>query len=241
MTILVGACSREALVLGADSQEANQVVKRATKKLFMPQPGLALAWAGYKDVAQALALSLREQPLNLSGRRSKIAQDANERFNAVRTNPDVEHRSEMNEFMLGWYCRAERKPVALHLQPRGGFVWVEQWHHAGTPTAIATARTVEESVSYIAIEDLGAEQLALVTLKVLRDSIAAAPTAALIGGGAQLATVTSSGVHVLKPEELRAGNDALDVWEEQCAELLPGATVPPRDVAQVDPGLEPPF
>jgi hypothetical protein len=76
MTILICARNREALVMGADSQESSQVVTRTTAKILRPHSGLALAWAGYKDVAQAMWLSLRERPLDLSARRSEIAQEA---------------------------------------------------------------------------------------------------------------------------------------------------------------------
>jgi hypothetical protein len=45
---------------------------------------------------------------------------------------------------------------------------------------------------------------------------------------------------VLEPAELRAGNDALDVWLEQCAELLPGSAARPPSDGAVDRGLGPP-
>jgi hypothetical protein len=69
------------------------------------------------------------------------------------------------------FFEAERKPVALHLHTRGRVEWVEQWHYAGNAMAIATAATARECISYIATDDLGAEPLALIALKVLRDSI----------------------------------------------------------------------
>jgi hypothetical protein len=89
-------------------------------------------------------------------------------------------------------------------------------------------------------ENLGAGQLSLVVLKVLRDSITAAGPNAMIGGDVQLAEVTGAGVHVLDPTELRAANDALDVWHERCAELLPGAGALPSDKPPLDRGLRPP-
>jgi hypothetical protein len=61
-----------------------------------------------------------------------------------------------------------------------------------------------------------------------------------IGGDVQLATITASGVRVLAPDDLRAGNDALDVWQERCAELLPGASVRYAAEDTVDRGLRPP-
>jgi len=239
VTILAALRNRAAIVLGSDSEERSTSGRRRTTKLVVPQRNLVLAWAGYKDVAQAMALSLQEEPLDLDTARSRIARAATDRFRMVRTDPDVEHRSEMNEFMLAWYYRPERKPVGLHLPSQGSAVWVEQWQYAGSQTAVSTARVAEASVSYLVTEDLGVEQLTLVALKVLRDAISAAPSAAGIGGPVQLATVTSDGVRVLEAEELRAGNDALDVWQERCAELLPGA-MSPRSVDARDPGLGPP-
>jgi hypothetical protein len=125
MTILVGARNGKAVVIGADSQESTQVARRDTQKIFRPQVGLVLAWAGYKDVAQALALSLSENPLDLS----------------------------------------------------------------------------QACVNYIATDNLGADQLSIVALKVLRDSIVVAPPGALVGGEPQLAMITASpisGVHELR-------------------------------------------
>jgi hypothetical protein len=240
MTILVSARSREALVLGADSQESTQVARGKTQKLLVPQRGLVVAWAGYKDVAQEFSLSLSEEPLDLTQPRTKIATSARERFAAIRSNEAIKHHSDSNEFILGWFCKAEQKPVAFHLHTQGRVEWVEQWKYAGTSMAIATATTARECISYIATDDLGAEQLALIALKVLRDSITVAPPGAPVGGDPLLATVTRAGVHIFEPEELRAGNDALDVWEERCAELLPGASAVPRDVPRVDRGLGPP-
>jgi hypothetical protein len=215
-------------------------MRRDTRKLLQPQQDLVLAWAGFKDVAQAMALSLQEQPLDLSLPRSKVAQAARERFRQVREDRDVEHRSDANEFILSWFCRAELKPVALHLLGQGAAVWVEQWQYAGNPSAVATARTVEAAVAYLEVDDLEAPQLSLIALKVLRDAIVAAPPSASIGGKVKLATVTAGGVHILEVDEIRAGNDALDVWQERCAELLPGAGGPPASAGQIDRGLLPP-
>ncbi len=117
---------------------------------------------------------------------------------------------------------------------------MEDWEYAGSPQAIATARAVEASLSYVVIENLGAEQLSLIVLKVLRDSIAAAGPTAMIGGDVQLAQVTDRGIHVLDAAELRATNDALDVWEERSAELLPGAAAPATSEPPPDRGLQPP-
>ena len=213
--------------------------RRPTQKLLRPQRELLLAWAGYKDVGQAFVLSLREGPLDLSETRSEVATAARERFRRIREDTNVEHRREAKEFMLAWFSQRDRKPVAFHLHPQGAVVWVEDWEYAGSPQAIATARAVEASLSYVVIENLGAEQLSLVVLKVLRDSIAAAAPTAMIGGDAQLAQVTDRGVQVLDAAELRATNDTLDVWEERSAELLPGAAAPAKKPPP-DRGLKPP-
>jgi hypothetical protein len=240
MTILVGARNRRALVLGADSQESNQVARVSTQKLLMPRAGLVLAWAGYKDVAQALYLSLREDPLDLSRPRSKIAHEARERFRVIRSDPDIEHRSDGNEFLLGWFCRAESMPVALHLRMQGSFGWTERWQYAGNQSAIQTANAAQSCLNYIPTENLPAEQLALVALKVLRDSISVAPSSALVGGEPQLATVTADGARILRPKDIRAANHTLDLWEVQSADLLVGGAEVPDDSEQVDRGLEPP-
>jgi hypothetical protein len=190
MTILAGVRSREAVVIGSDSQEASGVTRRTTQKLLVPQPGLVIAWAGFKDVAQAFTLSIYEEALALSEKRSVVAKAASDRFRQIREQSDVAHRSETNEFMLGWFSEVDAKPVALHLRSQGAFTWVEDWEYAGSQLAVATARTVEASVSYLATENLATEQLSLVVLKVLRDSITAAGPQAMIGGEVRLAAVT---------------------------------------------------
>jgi hypothetical protein len=50
----------------------------------------------------------------------------------------------------------------------------------------------------------------MVVLKVIRDCIDAAPPGAAVRGEVQLATVTSTGVHLLDATELRAASDTLD-------------------------------
>ena len=199
MTILAAVRSRRALVIGSDSEERSSGIPRHTTKILCPQPNLVLAWAGYKDVAQAMALGLQEEPLDLRLPRSKLAGIARERFKNVRSDPDVEHRGDLNEFMLGWYCESERKPVGLHLPGRGSALWIEHWHYAGSPSAVATARVAEAAVSYVVTDELGAEQLSLLALKVVRDSINSAPATAGIGGDVQLAMISSNGVHVVEP------------------------------------------
>lgn len=240
MTILAGVRSREAVVIGSDSQEASGVTRRTTQKLLVPQPGLVIAWAGFKDVAQAFTLSIHEEPLALSQRRSVVAKSASDRFRQIREESDVAHRTDTNEFMLGWFSKVDVKPVALHLRSQGAFTWVEDWEYAGSQLAVATARAVEASVSYLATENLAAEQLSLVVLKVLRDSITAAGPQAMIGGEVQLAAVTRTGVHILDAAELRAASDALDVWHDRSAELLPGAGAAPAGKPAQDRGLRPP-
>lgn len=165
-------------------------MRRQTQKLLQPQAGLVLAWAGFKDVAQAMALSLQEQPLDLTLPRSKVDQAARDRFRQIRQDREVEHRTDANEFIVAWFCRAELKPVALHLMSGGAAIWVEQWQYAGNASAVATARTVEASVGYLEIDGLEAQQLSLIVLKVLRDAIVAAPPSAGIGGEVKLTTIT---------------------------------------------------
>ena len=240
MTILAGARSRSAVVLGADSQETVGGLRRNTVKLVRPQPGLVIGWAGYKDIAQAMQLSLQEAPLDLTQARSLVATSARKRFGTIRSDPDIEHRSDFNEFMLAWYCSAERKPVGIRLPSQGSAVWIEQWEYVGNQSALTIARAVEASIGYVQIDTLVAEQLSLVVLKVLRDSVEIAPPSAGIGGDVQLATITENGVHILDATDRRTANDALDVWQERCAELLPGArTRRPEDEAR-DRGLRPP-
>lgn len=65
MTILAALRNRAAIVLGSDSEERSASGRRRTTKLVVPQRDLVLAWAGYKDVAQALALSLQRARLDL--------------------------------------------------------------------------------------------------------------------------------------------------------------------------------
>jgi hypothetical protein len=240
VTILAAVRGRDALVIGADSEERSGHTRRRTTKLVCPQTGLVIAWAGYKDVAQAMVLSLQEDPLDLALPRSQVAIAAKERFRRIRNDPDVEHRSDMNELMLGWFCESEQKPVGLHLPSQGSALWVEHWQYAGSPSAVTTARVVEAAVSYVFTESLGAEQLSMVVLKILRDTVEAAPVSAGIGGDVQLAAITAHEARVLASAELRAANDALDVWQERCAELLPGATGRPVPGAKTDRGLGPP-
>ncbi|MGH2948245.1 MAG: hypothetical protein ACRDPC_18655 [Solirubrobacteraceae bacterium] len=61
-----------------------------------------------------------------------------------------------------------------------------------------------------------------------------------IGGDVQLAAVRRTGIEVVTGAKLRGLHDALDLWEEQSAELLPGGVAVPAQSATPDRGIRPP-
>jgi hypothetical protein len=77
-----------------------------------------------------------------------------------------------------------------------------------------------------------------VALKVLRDTIDT--TVEGIGGPVQMGVVQKSGVRLLERADMRGLYDTVDLWESQCAELLIGATIPPRAGNNPDRGMRPP-
>jgi hypothetical protein len=232
------------VILGSDSQETRGVrgrrLARPTQKVYEARPGFLLAWAGAQDAAQGFALRLaRAEELSPANDRLEIKARLHKIIEDLRADPSIDGRSDHVEFFVAWWSRHEGKPVVLHLLSGGAGVWVETWAFGGTQLGIDCASFAAGTMRYIDSTELALEQAKIVALKVLRDTIET--NVESIGGPVQMGTVRESGVDLVKEVDKRGLHDTVDLWEAQCAELLPGVTAPPSESTTPDRGVRPPI
>lgn len=244
MTLIAALRCRDGVILGSDSQETRGArghrLARPTQKVYEVRPGFLLAWAGTQDAAQSFALRLaRADGLSPADDRLEIKTRLHAIIKDLRADPSIEGRSDHVEFLIAWWSRQEDKPVALHLLSGGAGEWVGTWAFGGIQLGIDGASFAVGAMRYIDPAELTLEQAKIVALKVLRDTIETNVDG--IGGRVQMGTVRESGVDIVKEADRRGLHDTVDLWEAQCAELLPGATGPPSESATPDRGVRPPI
>ena len=243
MTLIVALRCRDGVILGSDSKETRGApgrrLARPTPKVYEVRLGFLFAWAGAQDVAQGFALRLaRADGILPADDRLEIKTRLHAIVKELRVDPSIEGRSDHVEFLVAWWSRPEGKPVALHLLSGGAGEWVVTWAFGGTPLGVDCASFAAGTMRYIDLAELALEQAKIVALKVLRDTIETNVEG--IGGPVQMGSVRESGVDLVKEADRRGLNDTLDLWEAQCAELLPGAAGPPSESATPDRGVRPP-
>jgi hypothetical protein len=223
MTLIAALRCREGVVLCSDSQQTRGArgrrLARSARKVYEPRRGLLLAAAGAQDVAQEFSLRLqRSGGSPMAGDRLALKSQLQAFLRELREDPGIEGRSDHVEFLLAWWPRQVRKPVALHLLSAGAAEWVDGWAFGGMALGIEIASFAVSSMRYIDPQRLTLDQAKLVALKVLRDTIETSVEG--IGGDAQIGTVGRAGVSVIGAAEMRRLHDAVDLWEARCAELL---------------------
>ena len=177
--------------------------------------------AGAQDVAQEFSLRLqRSRDLALNVDRLELKSRLQGLLRALREDPGIEGRSDHVEFLLAWWSRQVRQPVALHLLSAGAAEWVDGWAFGGMALGTDIASFAVSTMRYIDPARLTLEQAKVVALKVLRDTIETSVEG--IGGSVQMGTVGRQAVGVIEAAEMRRLHDAVDLWEARCAELLRG-------------------
>jgi 20S proteasome alpha/beta subunit len=240
MTLIAALRCSDGLILGSDSQETRGArghrLARSTQKVYEPRPGFLLAWAGPQDVAQGFTLRLaRAKRLSPSTDRLEIKARLHAILAELREDSTIEARSDHVELLIAWWSRSEGKHVALHLFSGGAGEWVVTWAFGGMELGIESATFASSTLRYIDPTTLTLEQAKIVVLKVLRDAIDT--TVEGIGGQIQLGTIQKSGVRVLNKTDVRGLHDTVNLWESQCAELLPGAVTRPPTGHTLDRGV----
>ncbi|HEY1451740.1 MAG TPA: hypothetical protein VGF47_12375 [Solirubrobacteraceae bacterium] len=187
--------------------------------MYEPRRGLLIAAAGVQDVAQEFSLRVqRSRDLTLDVDRLELKSQFQELLRALREDPGIEGRSDHVEFLLAWWPRRARDPVALHLLSAGAAEWVEGWAFAGLPLATEIASFATSTMRYLDPATLTLEQAQLLALKVLRDTLETGVEG--IGGGVQMGAVGRRGVGVIDAAEMAGLHDAVNLWETRCAQLL---------------------
>jgi hypothetical protein len=198
-----------------------------------------MAWAGFQDAAQAFALRLqRTKDLTPDRDRAEVKARLHEILAEVRADATVEEHADAAELLVAWHTPRTQRPVAVHLRGPGSGEWVTEWAFGGAPTAVDMAGFGLGALRYIDPADLTLEQAKILALKVVRDTIETAVES--VGGEVQLGTIAAGSIEIVERGAMRGLHDTLDLWEEQMAELLPGAAEVPADSTTPDPGLGPP-
>lgn len=244
MTLIAALRVADGVILGSDSQQTRgrrgRRIARPARKVYEPRPGLLLAAAGAQDVAQEFSLRLQQtRGLMRNVDRLQVKSCLQGLLRQLRDDPGIEERSDHVEFLLAWWPREAREPVALHLLSAGAAEWVDGWSFGGVTLGTEIASFAVGTMRYLDPAGLTLEQAKVVALKVLRDTIETSVEG--VGGSVQMATVMRHGVQVVEAEELRELHDAVDVWERRCAELLRGGRTPTSASGKSDRGIGPPM
>jgi 20S proteasome alpha/beta subunit len=243
MTLIAAFRCRDGVILCSDSQQTRGApgrrLARKARKIYIPRSGLILAAAGAQDVAQEFALRLRgARGMSATADRLQVKARLQALLDALRKDPHLEGRSDHVEFLIAWWPRQARKPVALHLLSGSAAEWVESWTFGGMPTGTDAANFAMGSMRYIDVAKLTLEQAKVVALKVLRDAIATGAEG--IGGEVQMGAVERHRVAMIEDADMQGLLDTLDLWETGCAELLLGGGQPPSASKTPDEGVRPP-
>lgn len=225
MTLIAALRCREGVVLCSDSQQTRggrgRRLARSARKVYEPRPGFLIGAAGAQDVAQEFVLRLQRAPgLSPSDDRLQVKSRLQALLTSLREDPAIKERSDHVEFLLAWWSPHELRPMALHLLSGGAAEWVDGWAFGGVQLGIEIASFAAGTMRYVDPTTLLLEQSQLLALKVLRDTIETGVEG--IAGNVQLGVVDCDGVRVASDMQLRKLEDALDVWEARCAELLVG-------------------
>jgi hypothetical protein len=203
--------------------------------VYEPRRGFLMAAAGAQDVAQEFALRLRRAPdISPNVDRLRLKSSLQSLLRSLREDPSIEGRSDHVEFLLAWWSRPERKPLALHLLSGGAGEWVDGWAFGGVQLGIEIASFAVGTMRYLDPVKLPLERAEVVALKVLRDTIEVGVEG--IAGNIQLGTVAHDGVRPATEAELRRLQDTLDLWEARCAGLLLAGAAPHSAQAAVPAG-----
>jgi hypothetical protein len=191
---------------------------------------MLLAAAGAQDVAQEFSLRLqRSRGVAPNAGRLELKSQLQGLLRELREDPGIEGRSDHVEFLIAWWSRQARKPVALHLLSAGAAEWVDGWAFGGMALGTEMASFAVSTMRYLDPAGLTLKQAKLVALKVLRDTIETSVEG--IGGDVQMGTVGRHGVGAVEAADMRRLHDAVDLWEARCAELLRGDDLTPSPSA----------
>src|SRR3954468_9014604 len=103
------------MVLTSDSRESSTDEGRVagtTQKIYVARPGFLFAWSGYKYVAQAFLLAIRDAK-GLSPR-SPRAEVERQLFGLLK-QLQAEGKTDAGEWIIAWWCFPENAPVALQI------------------------------------------------------------------------------------------------------------------------------
>lgn len=236
MTLIAALRCPDGVVFASDSREtrgpaATRVARNVTK-IYSPRAGFLLGWAGFANVAQALALAIgRADGLSPSLDRVEIKARLEELIAEIRAAGETD----MGEWIVAWWSEPDRAPVALQLFSTRKGQWIETWGYVGDSRPQDIAQIASEVVRFVPIASVTLEQAKVLALKVMRDTIHVGVES--IGGDVQIGAVTEQGVEIVTGADLRALSDTLNVWEEQAAALLPGAIGVPAQTTTRDRGV----
>jgi 20S proteasome alpha/beta subunit len=236
MTLISALRCREGVVLTSDSREASGEDKGSVggsvQKIYEPRSGFLVAWAGYKYVAQAFALAMRDAD-GLSSELNRV--EIERRLVALLKQLRADGKTDLAEWIIAWWSVPEDAPLALQLFSSGTSQWVEEWDRCGSAEPRRVSRIVSETLAFVPRKTLSVEQAKMLALKIMRDTIHINPGS--IAGPPQLGAVTRSGIEIATPQDLEYLTDALGTWEEQAAGLLPGAVPVPAQSKTPDRGV----
>jgi hypothetical protein len=227
-------------VLSSDSRltrgPASRRVARNVMKVYVARPGFLIGWAGSEGASQAFVLAMqRTTGLSTSDDRVVIKRRLEQLIAEIREAGETDYA----EWLVCWWSTRDKVGYALQLYSARPGQWVSgTWGFIGDERPQDIAQVVAETIRFVPRESLTLEQAKLLAFKVMRDTIHIGVDS--IGGGVQIGSVSAAGTDVIRGEDLEGLDNALDVWEEQAAGLLPGSISVPAQSSTPDRGVRPP-
>lgn len=242
MTLIGALRCQDGTILASDSRQSRGApgnrVARSMQKVMKPRPGFVLAAAGPQDVTQELALRIQRSDITTNVDRLAIKRQLIALLNEITKTDGLEGASDHIEFILAWWSKPDKKPVALHVYSGGRAEFVEGWAFGGVLKGVDGANFVANSLNYVSDpSELTVESAKALLLKVMRDTIES--TVDEIGGAVQMGVVEKGHADLVNEAGLRIVTDALGLWESQSAELLVGGKTPAEGDTP-DRGVRPP-
>lgn len=221
MTVVLGIRSRSGLVLAADSQRTEGVLREEFPKLFTTPSGIAWGTAGGIAIQQELhelmaTLPVSPQPGRLEARVAIVAAVRIARERTVEPLGEVTPAAGSIEGLFGWHSSDEARTYLLRVPVHGPAEFARRYTAIGAPGTLA--RFALSRSEYLEYESLPLAATKMVAYTVVDDVIRASTSN--VGGPVQLATVTKDAAGLATTIELRGIADTVAAFREHQRDFI---------------------
>jgi 20S proteasome alpha/beta subunit len=215
MTLVLGLRSRGGLVLAADSQRTEGVLREQFPKLFTTPAGIAWGTAGGIAIQQELyelmaTLRVPDRPGRRETREAIVAAVAMARARAGEALDELSAAAGSIEGLFGWYSKEDDRTFLLRVPSGGPAEFAPRYTAIGAPSTLA--RFALSRSEYLEYDTLPLAAAKMVAYNVADDVIRVSTSN--VGGPVQLAAVTKSATKLANSIELRGIADTVAAFRE---------------------------